>query len=111
MSETIINIFSALKIFIWNLFNNELISQQHYQFSLKIQDGRQDKRRGPKIFHWVHPWIMSDGYIKYEINWPCGYRGVAITRMASGGGAGAGGGGDRGENIVSQKLRFGGYNK
>ena len=65
------------------------------------------KRRGPKFFHWVHPWIMSDRYVKYEMNWPCGYRGVAITRMASGAGAG---GGDRGENIVSQKLRFGGYN-
>ena len=50
---------------------------------------------------------MSDGYVKYEINWPCGYR-VAMTRMASA--AGGGGGGDRGENIVSQKLRFGGYN-
>ena len=47
---------------------------------------------------------MSDGYVKYEMNWPCGYRGVAMTRMASGGGGG------RGENIVSQKLRFGGYN-
>ena len=34
-----------------------------------------------------------------------------MTRMASGGAGGAGGGGgDRGENIVSQKLRFGGYN-
>ena len=57
---------------------------------------------------------MSDGYVKYEINWSSGYGGVAMTRMASGGGGAGGGagggGGDRGENIVSQKLRFGGYN-